>query len=242
MNRLAATPGTSAPPLGTSPSPLGTSASPLGPSASPLGTRASCPRNRAERSQPPHLAAMLLCAALAAPGALQALPWNDDMKDQPSVKAQTTEVELPAESVPSDGGELDGPADLPELVRARLSAGEQLSNPLPADDADNDRGPLMYETYCQVCHGAAGSGDGSVGQKYNPQPMDLTLPYVQNQPDGQLFYTITHGGVVMPSYRFAMSQDDRWRIVRYLRTGLLEEAAKVADAAESESGGETAAE
>ena len=234
--------GTSAPPQGTSARSQGTSARSQGTSARSLGTRASCPRNRAERSQPPHLAAMLLCAALAAPSTLQALPWNDDMKDQPSVKAQATEVELPAESVPSDGGELDGPADLPELVRARLSAGERLSDPLPADDADEHRGPLMYETYCQVCHGAAGSGGGSVGLKYNPQPMDLTLPYVQNQPDGQLFYTITHGGVVMPSYRFAMSKDDRWRIVRYLRTGLLDEAAKVADAGENDSGGETAAE
>ncbi len=31
------------------------------------------------------------------------------MKDQPSVKTQETTVELPAESVPADGGELDGP-------------------------------------------------------------------------------------------------------------------------------------
>ena len=219
-----------------------TSASPRVTSASLPVTSAFCPRNREGRFQAAPLAAMLLCAALAASGALNALPWNDDMKDQPSVKTQESQVELPAESVPSDGGELDGPADLPELVRARLSAGERLSGPLPADDADEDRGPLMYETYCQVCHGAAGAGDGSVGQKYNPQPMDLTLPYVQNQPDGQLFYTITHGGVVMPSYRFAMSKEDRWRIVRYLRTGLLEESARVADAAESDSGGETAAE
>ena len=190
--------------------------------------------------------AVLLCAALAVPAALQALPWNDDMKDQPSVKTQESRVELPSDSVPSDGGELDGPADLPELVRARLKAGEQLSNPLPADDANEGRGAEMYETYCQVCHGAGGAGDGSVGLKYNPEPMDLTLPYVQNQADGQLFYTITHGGVVMPSYRFALSQDDRWRIVRYLRTGLLEEAARMADAAaaeaEDEGGGEAAAE
>ncbi len=188
--------------------------------------------------------AMLLCAALAVPAALQALPWNDDMKDQPSVKTQESRVELPSDSVPSDGGELDGPADLPELVRARLKAGEQLSNPLPADDPNDERGAEMYETYCQVCHGAGGAGDGSVGLKYNPEPMDLTLPYVQNQSDGQLFYTITHGGVVMPSYRFAVSQDDRWRIVRYLRTGLLEEAASLADTAEiePEAGSESAAE
>ena len=228
MSRLAALPGTRA--------------SPPGRSASLLGTRATCPRDRDEGFQASRLAALLMCAALAVPAALQALPWNDDMKDQPSVKSQESEVELPVGSVPSDGGELDGPADLPELVRARLKAGEQLSDPLPADDADDKRGAEKYETYCLVCHGSAGAGDGSVGQKYNPQPMDLTLPYVQNQPDGQIYYTITHGGVVMPSYRFALSQEDRWRIVRYLRTGLLEEAAQVAEASDAESGGETAAE
>ena len=156
------------------------------------------------------------------------------MKDQPSVKTQESEVQLPAASVPADGGELDGPANLPELVRARLLVGEALSDPLAEEDADDARGALKYEHYCQACHGAGGSGDGAVGLKYNPQPMDLTLPYVQSQPDGQLFYTITHGGVVMPGYRFALSQEDRWRIVRYLRTGLLEEAARMAEAAASE--------
>ena len=191
------------------------------------------------------VAAVLLCAAaLAVPGVVGALPWNDDMKDQASVKTQEAAVELPAESVPADGGELDGPADLAELVRARIRAGEQLSNPLAAEDTDDGRAVEMYDIYCRVCHGVAGAGDGSVGLKYNPQPMDLTLPYVQQQSDGQLYYTITHGGVIMPSYRFAMSSEDRWRIVQYLRTGLLEEAARVAEAAEAEpeSGGETAAE
>ena len=187
-------------------------------------------------------AALLFGAALVVPATLMALPWNDDMKDQASVKTQETTVDLPEESVPADGGELDGPADLAELVRARLKAGEQLSNPLAEEDADDGRAAEMYDIYCRVCHGVAGAGDGSVGLKYNPQPMDLTLPYVQQQTDGQLYYTITHGGVIMPSYRFAMSKEDRWRIVQYLRTGLLEEAARVAQAAESESGGETAAE
>ena len=206
------------------------------------GARASRPQHRSNPFGAVGIAAVLLCTAVALPGTLAALPWNDDMKDQASVKTQETTVELPAESVPSDGGELDGPADLRELVRARLKAGEQLSNPLGAEDADDGRAVEMYDIYCRVCHGVAGAGDGSVGLKYNPQPMDLTLPYVQQQSDGQLYYTITHGGVIMPSYRFAMSKQDRWRIVQYLRTGLLEEAARVAEAAESESGGETAAE
>ncbi|MXW21022.1 MAG: hypothetical protein F4Z95_09495, partial [Gammaproteobacteria bacterium] len=127
------------------------------------------------------VALALLAAALVVPGVAGALPWNDDMKDQVSVKTQETTVELPADSVPADGGELDGPADLAELVRARLKAGEQLSNPLAAEDPDDGRAAEMYDIYCRVCHGVAGAGDGSVGLKYNPQPMDLTLPYVQQQ-------------------------------------------------------------
>ena len=206
-------------------------------------SRLANPGVRASRPQTLNLLpALMIFAAMAVPGTLGALPWNDDMKDQPSVKTQETTVELPAESVPADGGELDGPANLPELVRARLKAGEQLSNPLSAEDSDDGRATEMYDTYCRVCHGVAGAGDGSVGLKYIPQPMDLTLPYVQQQTDGQLYYTITHGGVIMPSYRFAMSQEDRWRIVQYLRTGLLEEAARAVGTAEAESGGETAAE
>ncbi len=125
-------------------------------------------------------------------------------------------------------------------MRARLLVGESLSDPLPEEEANGARGALKYEHYCQACHGAGGTGDGAVGLKYNPQPMDLTLPYVQNQSDGQLFYTITHGGVVMPSYRFTLSQEDRWRIVRYLRSGLLERAARMAEAAGSEAEGQAA--
>lgn len=178
---------------------------------------------------------IFVCGALAAPEGLRALPWNDDMKDQPSVKTQEAVVVMPAASVPSDGGELDGPDGIQALVRARIRVGETLSGPLAGDAADEERAALKYEYHCQACHGAGGAGDGSVGLKYTPQPMDLTLPYVQNQPDGQLYYTITHGGVVMPGYRFALSQADRWLIVRYLRGGLLKEAARLAEeAAEAE--------
>ena len=188
------------------------------------------------------LPAKLLLVAAAVPVSLQALPWNDDMKDQPSVKTQEAVVTLPAESVPADGGELDGPNGLQDLVRARILVGETLLDPLAPDERDEERAALKYEHYCQACHGAGGAGDGSVGVKYIPQPMDLTLPYVQNQTDGQLYYTITHGGVVMPGYRFALSQEDRWRIVRYLKTGLLEEAARQAEVAASETDSEAAVE
>lgn len=162
--------------------------------------------------------AVVICGALFVPGHLAALPWSKDMVDQPSVKAQEHLVSEPDDSVPREGGEqVPTPADVSEVVLYRLAAARDLDNPVPATDASHERGKAVYETHCQVCHGAGGKGDGPVGQKIVPPPMDLTTPYVQQQPDGQIFYTITHGGVVMPFYRDAIDVDDRWHLVNYLK-------------------------
>lgn len=146
------------------------------------------------------------------------VPWlMDDMRDQPSVKPQQARVALPAGSVPAQPAEIAAsPRDGAELVRARLRAAE-LANPVPANDDSLARGALVYETHCQTCHGAGGMGDGPVGRQYVPEPIDLTLPYVQNQPDGRLFYTISHGGLVMPHYRDAIAAEDRWHLVNYVK-------------------------
>ena len=91
----------------------------------------------------------------------------------------------------------------------------------PARPQDAPRGRLLYETHCLPCHGGEGHGDGPVGQKYVPQPMNLATDYVQQQPDGQLWYTITWGGVVMPFYHDAIVPADRWHVVNYLKHGLV---------------------
>lgn len=160
--------------------------------------------------------ACVLCALLV-PAAALALPWSDDMRDQPSIKPQEAIVELPENSVPTtDRESMRPPRDAAELVRARLRAAA-LSNPVTPDEASLERGESMYGTHCQVCHGASGAGDGPVGQKFIPGPIDLRIRYIQNQPDGQIFYTITHGSVIMPFYRDAIQVEDRWHLVNYLK-------------------------
>jgi mono/diheme cytochrome c family protein len=164
-----------------------------------------------------------LCAAVLAalPVASGALPWNKDMVDQPSVKAQEARVNEPKDSVPVDGGEaIPKPQSLAELVMARAQAGS-IRNPVPPTPESLARGKALYETHCLPCHGAQGHGDGPVGQKYVPTPMNLTLDYVQLQPDGQIYYTITHGSVVMPFYRDAIVSSDRWNVVNYVKHALV---------------------
>lgn len=155
---------------------------------------------------------------LIIPGTAVTLPWDKDMQDQPSMKPQDSVVESNQTSVPVGGK--DGyppPKDIIELVRARLEAGKTLVNPHPKSPESLARGREMYQLHCLVCHGEQGRGNGPVGQKFVPQPMELNLDYVQLQPDGQLFYTISHGSIAMPFYRQAMPAEDRWHLVNFIK-------------------------
>lgn len=157
-----------------------------------------------------------LATALCMSSAL-ALPWSEDMRDQPSVKAQETVVELSDTSVPREGKEtIETPENISELVQARLAAGA-LKNPQRSTPESINRGKELYDLHCAICHGSEGNGDGTVGLKFVPSPMNLNIDYVQLQPDGQLFFTISHGSIAMPYYRDAIPTAERWHLVNYVK-------------------------
>ena len=161
--------------------------------------------------------ACVICL-LAIPGAGLTLPWDKDMQDQPSLKPQESQISVNRSSVPVAGKDrYPPPKDIIELVQARLEAGRTLVNPVPKSPESLARGRLMYEQHCLVCHGEQGRGNGPVGRKFVPQPMELNLDYVQLQPDGQLFYTISHGSIAMPFYRQAILSEDRWHLVNFVK-------------------------
>jgi mono/diheme cytochrome c family protein len=98
-----------------------------------------------------------------------------------------------------------------------LDAGRTLVNPIAKSRDSIARGKEMYERHCQVCHGEQGRGNGPVGLKFVPQPMELNLDYVQLQPDGQVYYTISHGSIAMPAYWQAILPEDRWHLVNFVK-------------------------
>ncbi len=163
-------------------------------------------------------ALILVTFLLAIPVTGVSLPWDKDMQDQPSQKPQDSVIETNPTTVPVAGKDrFPPPKDILELVQARLAAGRALVNPIRKSPESLARGRQMYDLHCLVCHGAEGRGDGPVGQKFVPQPMELNLDYVQLQPDGQLFYTISHGSFAMPFYRQAMPAEDRWHLVNFIK-------------------------
>ena len=161
---------------------------------------------------------MCVICLLAVPSVGLTLPWDKDMQDQPTLKPQEMLVAVNSSSVPASGKDrYSPPADIIELVRARLDAGRTLVNPIAKSPASVARGREMYERHCLLCHGEQGRGNGPVGLKFVPQPMELNLDYVQLQPDGQVYYTISHGSIAMPAYWQAILPEDRWHLVNFVK-------------------------
>jgi len=115
---------------------------------------------------------------------------------------------MPPGSVPTTGG-------LNELRAADI---DTLSNPLPDDVETIARGTTSYGYYCSHCHGPDASGYGTVGQSFAPLPTDLRSDYVQLQSDGLIFYRISMGFLRHPPLYYTVSEDDRWAIIRYIRS------------------------
>lgn len=80
-------------------------------------------------------------------------------------------------------------------------------------------GQKKFETYCLVCHGEKGHGDGPVAVKMALKPPPLISEKVIAFPDARIFHIITDGQGVMASYAFQLvDEKDRWAIVNYVRS------------------------
>ena len=89
-------------------------------------------------------------------------------------------------------------------------------NPVPRATGAPE-GKKVFETNCAMCHGQAGKGDGAAAVALNPKPADLTSKAVQAQTDGELFWKISTGRGVMPSWQ-TLPEKDRWSVVDFIRS------------------------
>jgi mono/diheme cytochrome c family protein len=90
------------------------------------------------------------------------------------------------------------------------------------------RGRSLFVRHCVTCHGDQGRGDGPSARLHAKRsgyaPRDLSRPDVQaGLTDGEMFWKIgmgwrPSGRIVMPGVRSEVSEEDRWRIVLYVRS------------------------
>ncbi|HEY7677637.1 MAG TPA: cytochrome c [Candidatus Methylomirabilis sp.] len=108
------------------------------------------------------------------------------------------------------------PAAAGEAAWTAPAAEKTKANPV-ARDAGVRVGRAAFNINCRPCHGPAGKGDGPAAGALNPKPRDLTSKEVQAETDGELFWKITTGRGVMPSWRL-LPEKDRWGLVHYVRS------------------------
>lgn len=96
-----------------------------------------------------------------------------------------------------------------------LRAGLELRNPFGATVQTVAQGRALYETFCLVCHGDRGLGDGPLVPKI-PNPPSYTSKRVRAMAPGQIFHIISHGSGRMPSYAAQIQFEQRWLIVVYV--------------------------
>ena len=72
-------------------------------------------------------------------------------------------------------------------------------------------GESKFTKNCQSCHGNIGKDNALKTLK--PIPPDLASAKTQELTDGELFYIITTGRMVMPSFKNIFSEDEIWKII-----------------------------
>lgn len=155
-----------------------------------------------------------LSALLGAAGCKRSQPqfvYMPDMAYSAAVKAQEPgSLRVPVKgTVPRDFQGYRWPSDQAAASRENL-------NPLPRTREVLARGKHIYNTYCIVCHGAQGMGDGSIVPPY-PKPPSLHSEKVTEWRDGDIFHVITMGQNIMPSYAGQIAAEDRWAAIHYVR-------------------------
>lgn len=78
-------------------------------------------------------------------------------------------------------------------------------------------GKALYSIYCVVCHSPVGDGNGITKSYGMIATASLLGELVRNQPDGEIFNTITNGKNSMLPYGAKIRPEDRWKIIAYVR-------------------------
>lgn len=97
------------------------------------------------------------------------------------------------------------------------------------------KGRELFQYYCAQCHGPKGKGNGFNAEYLDPRPRDLTdsrEEYLGPQTNEEVYETLSREikeehettddenwvPAIMPTFKYTLSDEDRWSLVAYVRT------------------------
>ncbi|MDA2926476.1 cytochrome c [Acidobacteria bacterium AH-259-G07] len=89
--------------------------------------------------------------------------------------------------------------------------------PMEVNEGLISRGRERYQIYCTPCHGERGDGHGMLSERAGVRTANLLEERIREMPDGRIYYVISNGVGLMPSYRYPIQPRDRWAIVSHVR-------------------------
>lgn len=153
-----------------------------------------------------------------------------DWKPTDSLKNRLTALQPPAGTIPFSGEEANE-LNLPykrfpskAMVESHSIVSEYYSetdydesvndvSPIKYNAENAEAGKVLYERFCDHCHGEKGAGDGAVSNSdYINPPADAF-----SKAEGQMFYSITYGKGVMGAHASQINKKERWEIIQYLK-------------------------
>ncbi|MBC7866506.1 MAG: cytochrome c [Gloeobacteraceae cyanobacterium ES-bin-316] len=75
----------------------------------------------------------------------------------------------------------------------------------------------LYNINCGICHGEKGLANGPLAEKIGAVA-NLTADAYKTMADGTMFHSLTYGKNNMGSYASQLSRQQRWMVVKYVRT------------------------
>lgn len=120
------------------------------------------------------------------------------------------------------------------LYTGKDAKGEFLKEfPIPVTHELIELGQKKYNTFCYVCHGLGGNGNG-ITKSYGmiATPCFHRDDKFKKMPYGEFFNTITHGKGQMNSYADKLTPEERWAVILYIQALLRSQNARLQDVPE----------
>jgi mono/diheme cytochrome c family protein len=165
--------------------------------------------------KPAALLALALLAGCDPDYVVHHVGWFATMRHQRSIKPYAMPRGTVPGAVPVTGSEVDS---------LGLVAAERVTNPRTRTSESLNRGKTEYETFCLVCHGDAGRGDGPISSMAGGPffgVRSLVNDTIARRSDGYIYGVVIHapsmGRGLMPIYGDKIHGTDRWDVVNYVR-------------------------